>query len=627
VLVQPVHRSDIDGLRGIAVLAVVAFHAFPSIVSGGFVGVDVFFVISGYLISLIIMASLQRESFSFREFYARRIRRIFPALILVLLATYALGWMFFLPSEFRQLGKHIAAGAGFLSNFMLWQESGYFDNEAARKPLLHLWSLGVEEQFYLVWPPLLVLTWRLRFGTLALILAVIGTSFLLNLWSVFQDPTAAFYSPAMRLWELVIGGLLAYVNLFPSRWRLGAALSASMPSMREAQSLVGALLIATSIIFLTPKTPFPGWPALLPTFGTFLVISAGSQAWINRNLLSRRSLIWFGLISYPLYLWHWPLQSFAQSVLGGTTTPGVTSAIILTSILLAWLTYNFVEKPIRSFGPYTTTTSALSVLMTAAASIGIGTFVWNGLPARFPKLTQDIVNFKYDYEADYRWGTCFLKTDQNETAFKGCLDLLPTAPVVFLWGDSHAAHLYPGLRKVAGKTVRIAQYTASACPPIIDLYLPWRPNCQRINSYVLKNATEMRPDRIILAARWRDADWRRLPATITALKEIGITKITIVGPVPEWTQELPKELYAAFQKDTVFHRIPERMESERIGEIKKLDTAMMAAFEQPGVEYVSVIQRLCNAEGCLARIGDSPTAWDYGHFTRATSELVIKSLW
>ena len=212
-LSHPKYRPDIDGLRAVAVLSVVVFHAFPTLLKGGFIGVDVFFVISGFLISTIILKSLNNGTFSFREFYGRRVRRIFPALTIVLFSSLTLGWFGLLSDELNQLGKHVAAGAGFVSNLVLWSEVGYFDSSANSKPLLHLWSLGVEEQFYIVWPLLLWSAWKLRINVLLVTLLIAGSSFLLSLNKVGYDITAAFYSPQTRFWELLAGSLLAWYQL------------------------------------------------------------------------------------------------------------------------------------------------------------------------------------------------------------------------------------------------------------------------------------------------------------------------------------------------------------------------------------------------------------------------------
>lgn len=273
-LTHPKYRPDIDGLRAIAVLSVVIYHAFPKLVRGGFIGVDIFFVISGFLISTIIMGSLERNSFSFIEFYSRRIKRIFPALLLVLITSFVFGWFALLADEYKQLGKHIAGGAGFVSNFLFWNESGYFDNAAETKPLLHLWSLGIEEQFYIIWPLLLWLVWKKRFNFLTMTIMVAVISFALNISKVHDDAVAAFYSPQTRLWELLVGSVLAYMtlhrqSLFPKlKHKLDIWLSqivyAQAPEnkvkiLRDAQSVLGAFLILTGWLVITKERHFPGW--------------------------------------------------------------------------------------------------------------------------------------------------------------------------------------------------------------------------------------------------------------------------------------------------------------------------------------------------------------------------------
>src|SRR5262249_31209552 len=338
-LAHPQYRADIDGLRAVAVLSVVAFHAFPKWLQGGFVGVDIFFVISGYLISTIIFGNLERGSFSYAEFYSRRIRRIFPALILVLVASFALGWYALLAVDYRQLGKHIASGAGFVSNYALWFESGYFDSDAKRKPLLHLWSLGIEEQFYIGWPLLLGLVWKRKWNFLTVTLWIAAASFVVNVSMIGYDPVGAFYSPLSRIWELMIGGIVAYLALH----RPELLPEGQWPSM------VGLVLIALGLALVNSEDHRAlGWWILLPTVGAFLVISGGPGTWLNRHVLGNRVLVWVGLISYPLYLWHWPLLSFAQIVEGQTPSSAIRLAAIVLSVTLARLTYRFIEIPIRN---------------------------------------------------------------------------------------------------------------------------------------------------------------------------------------------------------------------------------------------------------------------------------------
>ena len=343
-------------------LSVVAFHAFPGWMKGGFIGVDVFFVISGFLISTIIFENLDRGTFSFAEFYARRIRRIFPALVFVLLSSLIFGWLALIPDELNQLGKHIAAGAGFVSNFVLWSEAGYFDNSAETKPLLHLWSLGIEEQFYIIWPFVLWLAWKKNFNLLTLTILVYILSFYLNLKGVKKDATATFYSPQTRFWELLSGSILAWFSLYKkdafanSKLRIDGWLvkvvcretvEADRKILSNVISFVGSLLLMYGFCRITKDVSFPGKWAVIPVLGAILIILAGPKAWINRKILSNKVAIWFGLISFPLYLWHWPILSFARIIRNEVPSLSIRIAAIVLSIALAWVTVNFFEKAFR----------------------------------------------------------------------------------------------------------------------------------------------------------------------------------------------------------------------------------------------------------------------------------------
>lgn len=332
------YRPDIDGLRAVAVLSVIAFHAFPRLAPAGFIGVDIFFVISGFLISSIIFEALDRGDFSFADFYSRRIRRIFPALSVVLLACLALGWVVLVADELNQLGKHIFAGAVFISNFVLVDEAGYFDNAAETKPLLHLWSLGIEEQFYVVWPLLLWAAWKTRFNPLGITLSIVTISLILNIHLVTREPIVAFYSPFTRFWELLSGSILAFVVLYRS------------PSLNSTSantsSVVGSALLVLGFSCI-PAEQFPGYWALIPVLGSAFIILAGPTAWINRKILSSRVAVWFGLISYSLYLWHWPLLSFARIVENGDPPVGVRTLAVILAIALAWFSTRFVESLFR----------------------------------------------------------------------------------------------------------------------------------------------------------------------------------------------------------------------------------------------------------------------------------------
>jgi peptidoglycan/LPS O-acetylase OafA/YrhL len=447
-LIHPKYRPDIDGLRAIAVLSVIGFHAFPSWVKGGFIGVDLFFVISGFLISGIIYENLDKGEFTFREFYARRIRRIFPSLILVMAACLVFGWFALLTDEYKQLGRHIAGGASFISNFLLWQESGYFDNSAETKPLLHLWSLGIEEQFYIVWPLLLWLTWKRKFNIFAVTLAIAVGSFYLNIKGIKQDAVATFYSPITRFWELMCGGLLAWVTIYKKESLTGIKLRLDRfivsniyrnkqvekgRTLANLSAFTGLALLAYGFSTIAKDFYFPGVWALVPVLAALLIISAGPAAWINRQILSTNIFVWFGLISYPLYLWHWPLLSFARIIENGTPSREIRVAAVVISIVLAWLTMKLIERPFR-FGNQRTglKVATLSGLMFA---IGVSGFVVNNMGLSQSR-TLDELSIKRQ-GSEYQIGNSlawyrgksdwlFLGNTYNNTVAKLMLDIVPS---------------------------------------------------------------------------------------------------------------------------------------------------------------------------------------------------------
>lgn len=635
-LSHPKYRPDIDGLRAIAVLSVVAFHAFPTLITGGFVGVDVFFVISGFLISSIIFGSLEKNSLSFVEFYSRRVNRIFPALLIMLAATWAFGWFSLLADEYTQLGKHMAGGAAFVSNFVLWSESGYFDNSAETKLLLHLWSLGIEEQFYLVWPLLVWAAWKARLNALVLIVLIGGASFALNVMSVHADPVGTFYSPLTRFWELLVGSLLAYITLhkrqlFPA-WRESGG-----PRVRNAQSLIGAVLLVTSFVLTTKSNQFPGWWALLPTLGTALIIAAGPFAWLNKNILSHRLLVWFGLISFPLYLWHWPVLTF-QRILGSEPAGILGRGLaVAASILLAWLTYRYVEQHIRLGTNPRKSAATLSLAMVAIAIAGLTTLNTGGIPSRFPTEIKQIADFKYEFLKDARNPECWISITAPYNGFAPkCLEVGESRDnrKVLIWGDSHAARLYPGLASVVDTHTTLLQTTRSSCPPILDFA---GPVCTDSNNYVLSRLKDSRPSTVILFGAWGryGVDWsagsdtqKRMLQTIDAISEAGVRNIIVLGPSPEWTAPLPKLVFNAWKTDFI-HRIPRRISDNLNPETKAIDDQFRELIPKSKASLIPVYDALCDINGCITYTGDAPsnlTTWDYGHLTTEGAKVVAKKI-
>ena len=484
------YRPDVDGLRAVAVLAVLGYHAFPGALPGGFAGVDIFFVISGYLITGIILEDLQRERFTFANFYWRRVRRIFPALILVLAASLLLGWRVLLPDEYTQLGKHVAAGAGFISNLALWREAGYFDSAAELKPLLHLWSLGVEEQYYLAWPLLLFLFRKQSKKMFWMIVAIGAASFALNVLTVNRYPTATFYLPVTRFWELLAGSLLAYFSCFHSP---SGKTDSSKDSFKNTKAITGTAFIVLGLALLHADRAFPGWWALLPVLGAALLISAGPTAWVNRRILAHPGLVFVGLISYPLYLWHWPLLAYARIVQGGEPPVAVRAGLLLASVLLAWLTYELVEKKIRhaKMGLIARrAVPALAVSMSGLAVAGIFAFQGYVLPN---SASNPVIAEISRASADWRYYG-------RDTVIPG-----DSERAVLFFGDSHMEHYLPRIRKLVSERafpVRTVIFkTEGGCAPVPGIERKGQ-KCSKFVDEGLALARSPAVDTVVIAASW-----------------------------------------------------------------------------------------------------------------------------
>ncbi|MDP1825513.1 MAG: acyltransferase family protein [Archangium sp.] len=480
------HRKDIDGLRGVAIGAVVLFHLFPSALPGGFVGVDIFFVISGFLITRQILQALGKEQFTFADFYARRARRLLPALLVVLLAASVAGFDVLLRGEWEQLARHMLGGLTWTTNFILVGEGGYFDRPAHFKPLHHLWSLGVEEQFYLVWPALLWWTrkWSTRSRLAALVALGVG-SFACNLSLTLERPSAAFYLPVGRLWQFALGGLAAAV---PAPRRFSAALG-----------LAGAVLVGGGVAFAS-AVGYPGMMAVLPTAGALALIAAGPTAGVNRALAGR-PLVALGLVSYPLYLWHWPVEVFARLTSGPVywgidDSPALSGslslAVLAVSLFLSALTVRFVERPVRFERRV-----SVRVLVAASVVLGCGAGAawagWVGPRSDAGPLERleaaRARTWKPRQLDEHQWNG--LRFWSNAGA---------DAAVLFA-GDSNMAQYAPGLeaRLARGEARSFALLTSGGCAPFVAIDVP---GCPAFFEGVRTFSARPTVDTVVLAANW-----------------------------------------------------------------------------------------------------------------------------
>lgn len=483
------YRPDIDGLRGIAILSVVAFHAFPKTLPSGFIGVDIFFVISGYLISRIIFSNLEEKRFSFGEFYIHRIRRIFPALILVLSTALVLGAMLLFSDEYKQIGKHVIGSVGFFSNYIYLNEAGYFDNSGQTKPLLHLWSLAIEEQFYLVWPLLSFIAWKRNWGFLLVTIVVAILSFATNIYLTSSNPLEAFYSPLSRSWELMAGALLAYFTLNYKEMSGKAG---------NIVSIAGLCLLLTGFVFINKSMSFPGWWVLFPVTGSVLIILAGPYRFANNKLLSNKTLVWFGLISYPLYLWHWLLLSFGMIINSETIPqPEIRNPVIPLSIVLAWCTYRYVEKPIRSIKSKLTYNMLITGLL-GVGCVALSVYIYDGFKLRS---ASTLGNYSYDFRFPPAFrNPCEISKQIGDSSGGQCNDgNVTTNPSVVLLGDSFATS-FSQVLLYSNNYFKFSYKQFGGGPPLLN-YGPqiWQ-NEYKYYFELIKNSESIKI--VILSAAW-----------------------------------------------------------------------------------------------------------------------------
>lgn len=617
------HRPDIDGLKAVAAVSVVLHQAFPDRFSGGWVGIDLFFVVFGCLISSSIQSGLQNHAFRFGSFCARCIRHLFPALLLLLAAVLVAGWFLLPPADYRQVGQQAVAGSMFVSNLTAWGEAGPFGARSAGKPLLHLWPLAIGVQFCLLWPLASWAMHRWHMKAMRWTAGALLLSFLLHLYMAPGVTTAPLYHPASWLWALLAGALLA-------------TMKAKVPDGRSnALAWTGAALLTLALLTFTPEKTSPGWWRLLPTLGTALLIAAGPSAWLNRVVLSSKPLMGIGLISYPLYLWHWPLQSFAHLKAMGEPGWEQPLAWMALAFVLAWMTHRFVEKPIRTGrtnGKVVTASLCVGMCLVAAAGLAIQRH--NGFNQRIPELVRHLMSTggRSAVIDGWRDKDCMLDYRLPPSHYKPfCIE--QNRPLVFLWGDSHAGSLYPGFKalKEAGRyEFGLAERTAAICPSVLGIES--RPLCRSLNEANIQAIRDTRPDVVILYSWWHNKryDLRNLEATVEQIRQAGVPRIILLGAVPYWKKHLPQILLDEWKKGPVQALPPLRLgEAFLDPEVRRATEIMRERAQKMGIEFISGMDFFCNAQGCLTRLSEDatqPLSYDYGHLSTGAAAFYIEQL-
>ena len=614
------YRADIDGLRAFAVIPVVFYHVGIPGFSGGFIGVDVFFVISGYLICGMIDDDIRKGSFSLANFYKRRVLRILPALFVMFLVTSILAYRYCLPVELEDYARSLASAVGSISNLYFAGTAGYFDAPAETKPLLHTWSLGVEEQFYLITPLLMMTAYRVLPKRVKLLFAIVtAVSFVAAFAVSYRNTAFMFYLTPFRAWELTLGALLS-IRFFPApRSEFG----------RNACGVIGMLLLLGVIFFGSSSMPLLLMTSLA-AIGAALLIAASERgtSTIGR-WLSFRPIVFIGLISYSLYLWHWPLIVFQRT--DGLLVPGSSGvvaklALVATSIGVACLSWKFIELPFRSKARDTSRAFVFGVASTAMASVvalcGL-VLIGSGASFRFPERVVAIAAYlAYDPAEPFRSGQCYLATNRQHLDVQTCMRLDPKRPNYLLVGDSHAAHLWFGLA-AAMPQVNIMQATASGCRPSAEpIALLDTRACPRLmqfvfNEFLLNN----RVDRILLAASWKDEDIPALAGTLETLKSRGF-EVTVLGPIVEYDRALPWLL-----AEEVLRGDPSIASAMRTPGIFERDRALGRLVTGKGASYLSVYDSVCHDGRCDEFAGgEIPLQFDAGHLTAAGSLEVGRRL-
>lgn len=607
------YRAEIDGLRALAVLPVILFHAGIDAFSGGFVGVDVFFVISGFLITQILLNDLQAGKFSLVTFYERRARRILPALFFVVICCIPFAWLWMLPNQARDFSQSLIAVSLFASNFLFWSESGYFETAAEDKPLLHTWSLAVEEQFYVLFPLLLLFLWRRGSRVTLMGIAVTSVlSLLLSEWMQRSDPTGNFFLAPSRAWELMAGSMAAF-------W-----MQHRRPAPNDMLALLGIVLIMTVISVYDHTMPFPGLYAVPPVLGTVLIVLFSGGPGVATRILGSRILVAIGLISYSAYLWHQPLFAFARLQAQAEPAPQIMLALAVLSLLLAWFSWRWIEQPARQRSGFFGTRKGVFIFSGVASILLIGLGVIghkaNGFESRFSRIALGNTGYGEMHMAlNTQFHECAsekirAQSERWETLTR-CKQTFPGSPNVVLLGDSHAEHLFLGLAESMPDT-SLAYYIRNGHLAMGD----------SVFKVIIQELMESeKPLTLIISMYYtrRFAESPEAPTalleTLKALQHAG-HHITLLGDVPVFPIHPEKCVFVndAGQSPRACSISREDFQAQ----LQTYETALRDISEQLSIPFISIHEPLCQSGACGMVINGQILYSDIHHLNPAGSRLV-----
>jgi len=631
------YRREIDGLRALAVVPVILFHAGFASFSGGFVGVDVFFVISGYLITSLIIGEQAAGKFTILKFYERRARRILPALFLVLLVCLPAAWLWLLPYDMKMFSQSLIAVCAFASNILFWRTSGYFDTASELKPLLHTWSLAVEEQYYVFFPVLIILTWRFGKRWMVTLFAVIGVLSLLGAeWYTSSVPSLTFFSLQTRAWELLLGACAAFYLTTPDRKPVGRWVG-------ELGGALGLLLILYSVFAYDKQTPFPGFHALVPTVGAVLIILFATPQTLIGKVFGSKVMVGIGLISYSAYLWHQPLFAFARQ--RSFEVPGPLTYLVLTviSLGLAYLTWKYIETPFRDRTKFT----RKQIFAYAACgslfllSVGLAGQLTKGTVGRYTGAQGDFLHYFENSFPDWQYakrvnlfaemrGDCDFfdlkatwsghTTNLPAQISKSCYERNPAQPhAILIWGDSHAQQFYYGLKNTLPPDWQILQIASSGCTASLVYVRNPQNYCEYSNYFALQTIQQARPD-VVLVGQEHGHSVEAMETIAAKLKAAGVGKVLFTGPSPHWKRGGLPALTAC----KLWGHIPRYSTLGLDEDFNAADARLKEDFPpSTSARYVSLMDYFCGKDGCLVYFGNDVkagiTSFDYSHLTSVSS--------
>ncbi len=632
------YRREINGIRALAVVSVILFHAGFTAFSGGFFGVDIFFVISGYLITKLIAEELENGTFSLLNFYERRVRRIIPALLFVMLCTLPFAWFWMIPQDLEDFSRSLISIPFFLSNFLFYSTSDYFSTSSEFKPLIHTWSLAVEEQYYILFPLFLMFIWKLGKKWSIFLLSIIAiASFIIAKNNSLTKPLFAFYMLQSRAFEILIGSITALLfkykkELFNKKFSL--KIEKYKLKIEQSLSFAGLAMMIYAILFFDKNTQNVTFFSLIPVIGTALVLAFATNNNFVGKLLGYKIFVGIGLISYSAYLWHQPLLAFARlKTIDNNLSQIFLIFLCLISFLLAFFSWKYIENPFRNKSKITRKILFISTLSISLILILIGLTIFknNGFKNRLNSEQQKIISFQNndDLRKQVRENICSLEPEYTFHDFKPECYIGKTNNTYLIWGDSLAATSYIGLKSIHDDTL---QLTASSCHPIIDKNFPDRPNCYNINNFAKEKISKLKLKKIFLQASWiSNSDQKNLVQNI--IKTIEFIKkaspqsqIIIIGSLPSWEQVLPKLI---LRKNLSLYG-EKYIKLPNYKKLKELDEKLKTLEKFENVKFISALDQMCVEEKCLGIIKYKEEYWitspDFHHLNEASSIFLFNKI-